>query len=139
MAKPAARPAPKPASQVKPLASAPVKAPAARARLLNRNRPHGIVYGFSGAHYEQDGILFGVDGREVVALAQASPEDDQVAVPVAGEPEPQVAASVSKNETQNYANLPDKHLQALVEVYGEVFTDRDSAIAFLSNQENGDA
>lgn len=45
---------------------------------LDKNKPHGTVYGHSSAMYEQDGVLFDGSGAEIQSSTSSEVSDSKV-------------------------------------------------------------
>ena len=77
--------------------------------------PYAEVCGVPGVSYEQNGVFYTVAGHEVrdgvVVLAPDEPAD--------------------AGPTSEFRGMHWKQLKALVESYGEDWTNKDNAVAFL--------
>jgi hypothetical protein len=84
--------------------------------------------------YEQDGVRFDSGGRESAALDFDPVEEKQESAP--DEILPAVTVIEQKTEPaqqepQSIDQMHWRHLKAMVEAYGEPWTNKESAIQFL--------
>lgn len=109
-------------------------------RALDQSKPYAEVHGLLGAMYEQDGLLFKGNGMEALSgdveqmLVEMPPEviDDPLPYNCCVEQSSEVSVPpLTQSEGRNLDDMHWRHLKALVEVYGEVWENKEKAIAFL--------
>lgn len=82
--------------------------------MLNKQAPHGQVFGMAGVAWEQAGQLF-----------------DFAGYPVDGNGERIVVESAPLPSSDTLEGMHWKRLQVMLEQYGETYTTREAAVAFL--------
>lgn len=106
------------------------------ARVLDRTRSYGQVYGLTGVQFEQDGISFNAVGIEVDPSAfprindepEKPPERDDTPI------HPAIVITDDKpprDESTDLSQKHWKHLKVMVEAYGGEWTSKEDAINFL--------
>jgi len=90
---------------------------------LNRAKPYAEVYGGAGVLYEQAGLLFLPNGRQV--------GDTSTDV----EPEPNIDMMLAKADSGEcpVEELDETQLRALVESFGVEYQTRAQALAYLKD------
>jgi hypothetical protein len=119
---------------------------------LDRNAPYEQVFGIPGVVYAQGGQSFAGDGSPVVwrreatgeKTASGEPAERIVIEAVAGGEDagPLAFVRASKEEPEEagdtFETMHWRHLAALLDQYGEEFTTKAAAIAFLRNKGDGE-
>lgn len=107
--------------------------------LFDPKAPYDQVFGIPGITYSQGGCLFNPQGQPVTYRREPVPgsEDGRLVIellPVGKEAvaPPVVAASVPMAE--KYRSMHWKQLEALLGQYGQAFTTREEAVAFLTGE-----
>lgn len=88
--------------------------------------PHGVVYDMPGVRYQQHGIYYRANGQPV----------DGEPVQPTREPDAPSGKVTNNGWSEDDLRRPEnKALKAQLEIYGESFTTRQAAIAFLQGRE----
>lgn len=102
-------------------------------------KPYTTVHGLPGLAYQQDGCTFNGRGELVedtttinrIDIEEKEPEDDPDVIPKCYE---QKEEEIPTKYDTNFESLHWKQLQILLRTYGEEYTNRDEAIAFLKGK-----
>lgn len=103
---------------------------------LDRSIPYGEVYGIVGVRFEQSGRLFSMSGHEVKVIVDkpgTDKDDEQYhVVPIL---EIDEAPELKTSASSEFDSMHWTKLRTLLEVYGETYTTKEAAVAFLSRKE----
>lgn len=105
--------------------------------ILDRSRPYAEVHGLPGAYWSQDGINYRFDGEEALDLApivEEIPDETEEIIPAVCCIEVQSLPSEANTEGRMVEDMPSRYLKALVESYGEVWTNRKDAIKLMKGK-----
>lgn len=112
---------------------------------FDKNAPYEVVGGLPGAAFIQNGRYFNNGGAEVEIYREGEGTDDArtlARVKVAANPnltvadELELSLEAAIEAPAEPAALHWRHLKALVESYGHVWRDRQTALRFLENRED---
>lgn len=108
--------------------------------MLDRSQPHQQVFGLPGVAWSQGGRSFDPSGHPVTyhressgQLDEAGTQIDRLVVERIAD-EPVIAAQPSGDELESYHW---KHLSVMLGQYGETYTTKEAAIAFLRGRRGG--
>lgn len=97
--------------------------------LLDRDLPHDEIIGIAGVKWSQGGRYYGVAGQPMIVEngigRMALPGELPDAGPAAAAPPP------TEPDVPDFEAMPTADLKAALKVYGEAWTGRDDAIAYL--------
>lgn len=106
--------------------------------MLDRKRPYEQVFGIPGVTFSQDGRVFNSSGHPVTYRWEDTGEMDRSGDPISRcvveldrEPAPVVKAG---SATSDLEQMHWKTLKVILDQYGEPFTSRENAIAFLKGR-----
>ena len=148
------RPAKKPKPEATPIAVKKVESvnPPIKRRKMDFGKPHAVVMGAPGAHFQQDGVLFNREGLEVIEKLIPVDDSDPApledannigitpAVVISGEfvplvdDETQTGEPGLAREIRTPATMSDIQLQACVEAFGGEWVNRKEALKFLAGK-----
>lgn len=107
--------------------------------MLDRSQPHDQVFGIPGVSWSQAGHLYDGAGNCVTYRRENTGEVDGIGDPVFRTiverveevAPPPVVERVSVGADDEYTHMHWKTLKVILDQYGEPFTTREAAIAFL--------
>lgn len=115
-------------------------------RTIDDTRPKAEVYGMSGAAFEQDGVFYSSAGLEIFPEERQEPPEEEILPENPNDPnigytvvssEPVVDLTPDGEPVvtdSTYAGMHHMKLRAMLKIYDVEWTDRDSAIAYLSGK-----
>lgn len=111
---------------------------------FDKNAPYEVVGGLPGAAFIQNGRLFNNGGAEVEQYIEGEGDDKRslARLKTAANPnltvadELELSLEAAIEAPAEPAALHWRHLKALVESYGHVWKDRQTALRFLENRED---
>jgi len=104
--------------------------------MLDHTKPCDQVFGIPGVSWSQDGCLYNAVGRPVTYRwektgekdASGDPQDRLIVTALEDPPPVPVVVAASADELDN---ADWRHLKAMMMQYGEDYTTKEAAIAFL--------
>lgn len=111
---------------------------------FDKNAPYDIVGGLPGAAFIQNGRMFNQGGAEVETYREGEGDDARTMARVKSHANPnltvedelELSLEAAIEAPAEPAALHWRHLKALVESYGHVWRDRQTALRFLENRED---
>lgn len=96
--------------------------------MLDRTQPHDQVFGLPGVSWSQGGVMFDPNGRPVTFRREGTTEGPEKVVIE------RVIEAPTEPKAEGLAGMHWKHLAAMLEQYGETYTSKEAAVAFLQGK-----